>query len=366
MRHSSLACLLAMFLPSMGSLWWPKRADKKRAETSPKSPTSAMSTNEVVDELYRRTVEEDHAIEQLFQQFNCTHAYLDLGGNIGVQTRKVYEPAFYPSAPVLALYNSAFGPGPRCDVCSILIEANPLHGARLAELTQSYRSAGVGAIAIMAAVSDADGVTRMVGFNRTDGWIKKHGGTTLQISARTSEPGDIKQTALERVSVRTVDLARIILSVRRAMQRQRHRNNIFNLEELGESGTASVARGKIVAKFDIEGAEHRALPHLIRTNTMCLIDRAYIEWHGDILKDWVFKSLNQSAKWSASVNSSKSAKGKLRRRCATAAQLADDLKSFENAPDLYCPPGRLCDDESYRHDGMPFPTKPICTRRTAV
>ena len=32
--------------------------------------------------------------------------------------------------------------------------------------------------------------------------------------------------------------------------------------------------------MDIEGAEHRVLPHLLHTRAMCLINRVYMEWHG--------------------------------------------------------------------------------------
>ena len=89
-------------------------------------------------------------IRQLIHEFRCHSAYLDIGSNIGVQIRKLYEPALYsgkddraevlascmrqftePAAeqeasgqartffwnttsPVLKLFDDYFGPAPRC------------------------------------------------------------------------------------------------------------------------------------------------------------------------------------------------------------------------------------------------------------
>jgi hypothetical protein len=40
----------------------------------------------------------------------CYHVYLDVGSNVGVQVRKLFEPDLYPDAPVLEVFNSVFGP----------------------------------------------------------------------------------------------------------------------------------------------------------------------------------------------------------------------------------------------------------------
>ena len=41
------------------------------------------------------------AIDRLFAEHRCTHAYLDVGTNIGVQLRKLFEPSKYPKSLVL-------------------------------------------------------------------------------------------------------------------------------------------------------------------------------------------------------------------------------------------------------------------------
>ena len=39
----------------------------------------------------------------------CRHVYLDVGSNIGVQVRKLYQPELYPGAVVLPVFKEAFG-----------------------------------------------------------------------------------------------------------------------------------------------------------------------------------------------------------------------------------------------------------------
>lgn len=41
---------------------------------------------------------------------NCYHVYLDVGSNVGIQVRKLYEPHLYKGAAVLKLFDQHFGP----------------------------------------------------------------------------------------------------------------------------------------------------------------------------------------------------------------------------------------------------------------
>ena len=40
----------------------------------------------------------------------CRHVYLDMGTNIGIQIRKLYEPHLFPDALVLPIFDKFFGP----------------------------------------------------------------------------------------------------------------------------------------------------------------------------------------------------------------------------------------------------------------
>ena len=39
----------------------------------------------------------------------CQHVFLDVGSNIGIQIRKLYEPQLFPGAFILPVFNSLFG-----------------------------------------------------------------------------------------------------------------------------------------------------------------------------------------------------------------------------------------------------------------
>jgi hypothetical protein len=65
----------------------------------------------------------------------CGHVYIDMGTNIGIQIRKLYQPHLYPRAPVLPLFKEVFGNSSK-DVCSVGFEANPVHDDYLKEFEQ--------------------------------------------------------------------------------------------------------------------------------------------------------------------------------------------------------------------------------------
>ena len=99
---------------------------------------------------------DDMVIDAMFGDGFCEAAYLDVGTNIGVQIRKLYEPQLYPNATVLPLFDRLYG-AERCRVCVLGFEPNARHAPRLDGL-QSYltRSLGVRAHIFRAAASDAD------------------------------------------------------------------------------------------------------------------------------------------------------------------------------------------------------------------
>ena len=89
--------------------------------------------------------------------------------------------------------------------------------------------------------------------------------------------------------------------------------------------------------MDIEGAEHRVLPHLLHTRAMCLINRVYMEWHGSFMKSWFLDALMNQ------------------RHCEAGHSkvLYKDFVATRN------------DDETYRTDGKPWPAMGApCHRRS--
>ena len=65
---------------------------------------------------------DEERITRLLTGRRCRHVYLDIGSNIGVQIRKLFEPRKYSHgdngrrAEVLPIFDEIFGAAPRCHV----------------------------------------------------------------------------------------------------------------------------------------------------------------------------------------------------------------------------------------------------------
>ena len=71
---------------------------------------------------------------------DCSMFYLDVGSNIGVQVRKLFEPSRYPGAAVLPVFDGYFGLGRyrNKNICAKGLEMNPSHTPRLVALERHY------------------------------------------------------------------------------------------------------------------------------------------------------------------------------------------------------------------------------------
>ena len=75
----------------------------------------------------------------LFFLDGCYHVYLDIGSNVGVQVRKLFQPELYPGSRVLKVFDETFGkPNERnySEICTIGVEPNPQHTAKLKGIIQ--------------------------------------------------------------------------------------------------------------------------------------------------------------------------------------------------------------------------------------
>lgn len=179
----------------------------------------------------------------------CTSAYLDLGTNIGVQLRKLFEPQLYRGAPMLALFDRCLGDAPKRlrRVCAFGFEANPIHTTRLRALQIAYRNAGWNVtVATETLVGDRDAVD-VPFFDRGDVSHEHWGGSIF---------GETKHS--QRSLLRQIDIAAFI--------EQRVREFGFPIA---------------LAKFDIEGSEFLVLPRLLERNLLCdnWLGTLTIEWH---------------------------------------------------------------------------------------
>ena len=81
-----------------------------------------------------RTGRIDQNINSFQSLDGCYHVYLDVGSNVGVQVRKLFEPSLYPKAPFVTVFDKEFGPveARKKSVCAVGFEPNPHHTKRLA------------------------------------------------------------------------------------------------------------------------------------------------------------------------------------------------------------------------------------------
>ena len=70
----------------------------------------------------------------------CAHVYLDVGANIGMHERFLFEKELYPATQAMQGYmDSVFGVAtPRSSICTFGFEGNPKHDDRLESLEKCY------------------------------------------------------------------------------------------------------------------------------------------------------------------------------------------------------------------------------------
>ena len=185
-----------------------------------------------------------HARRSEFE--DCKMVYLDVGSNIGVQVRKLFEPSRYPGAPVLPLFDKYFGVNRNMSkhLCAIGVEMNPSHTLRLAALETHYREKCGYSVRFFkeTAASTRDG---MVDF-WTDGYKPNNEWGASQVEWGSNLKSRIAN-ALDLVRFITSDIAPF----------------------------ASV----VVMKLDVEGAEYDLLPQLLMKGVLCHMDLIFTEYH---------------------------------------------------------------------------------------
>jgi len=181
---------------------------------------------------------------------NCKAIYLDIGSNIGVQVRKLYEPEKYPGATVLPLFAGQFGapahrrlPASTSGICALGLEPNPEHYSRLDAISAAYVARGWNAHFYHVAAWSSDGQMNFKGAGELPS--KRDWGARL----------DMPAVAMYDVNVPTVDIAAFINSL----------------------PAASIK----LMKMDIEGAEYECISHLVGHNTLCqnTVNAAFAEAH---------------------------------------------------------------------------------------
>ena len=225
----------------------------------------------------------------------CYHVYLDVGSNIGVQIRKLFEPENYPNATVLQIFNENFGSinerrkeySDNGDiVCAVGFEPNPRHTKYLKQIESSYTQCGWRVLFLTeSAVSDHNGIGKFYSFRALTG-IGRGGGILA--------PKPIKNQSHMKVDlIRLYDFLKNVVNTRKIPIHPEDRSP-----------------PRVVMKLDIEGSEVDVISDLLFNGGFQYINSIMVEWHkwkqnlperkqaNDLLKDVI----NSLSEYSSTIN----------------------------------------------------------------
>jgi len=263
---------------------------------------------------------------------DCLLVYLDVGSNIGVHNRFLLEPELYPDAKdAVRLFNSAFGPPSlrdNQDICAFGFEPNPAHKKRHLQLEEVYKKMGWRYHYIPAGVSDRVG--NMTFFHKSDGNNEEWGFSMVRLT-----PNDRAEV------VPIIHLTEWLQHhiVERKLPTTIHGN-------YSDPGTRE--RGKVVMKMDAEGAEYAVLPNLLFSGVFCQsLDIVFGEAHPRVAHLFNRDSDQPDRQGELKIGDRHDARQWFN-------TLAERVLKSMNPADCR---GRwlYLDDESYLHDGQPFP-----------
>ena len=195
----------------------------------------------------------------------CSKVYLDVGSNVGVHIRFLYEPHLFPGSTILAskLWAEAFGANFPHDptLCAFGFEPNPRHRDRNERLGRRFRAARRRVEFFSVAARAEPGVITIAAAaeastNSSDNDWKFRLPASAASSALSSPP---KQSTKNMHDVSAIDLTGWVRE-----------------ELLG--GKAS-SRPVIVMKLDVEGDELPVLERMRSTGVLCAIHTIHWEFH---------------------------------------------------------------------------------------
>ena len=255
-------------------------------------------------------------------QSGCRNVFIDLGANIGIHSRFLFEPQRYPSErhpktgkelhPYAAIFDSEFGRDRDLNAtCAVAFEPNPQHAARHEQLQAAYASVGWRHIHVPAGVSDRTG---SIPFHDNGGYSKTGLKNFLSFATKRLDAGTAPSTV-----VPVLDFAHFL--------------GLFRL--------LHPAPARVLLKMDIEGVEYAVLPEALRRGVLCKhVDTISLEFHSR------YAPLQVSDVSLPSVE-------RAERHEATIREL---LEKAAHDPSCRLKRVLYVDDESHKMDGQPLPS----------
>jgi len=210
----------------------------------------------------------------------CHHVYLDVGSNIGVQIRKLFEPERYPDAPILSYFNHNFGTidkrksshsGHASFLCAVGFEPNPRHAEYLKKIEKSYNECGW-KVKFMtnSAVSDHNGIGTFYSnleLEKLMSWKANElaGGILPPTIIKNAKYDSNDDKVLNSKNISVIRLSDFLINI--VGKRKIPVPFFYN------------SPPRVVMKMDIEGSEVDVIPDLIYSGGLQYINTLLIEWH---------------------------------------------------------------------------------------
>ncbi|OEU17911.1 hypothetical protein FRACYDRAFT_159636, partial [Fragilariopsis cylindrus CCMP1102] len=250
----------------------------------------------------------------------CYNILIDVGGNVGVHGRFLFEPEKYPdSFSSVQLFRDEYGiERNNLDYCVFVIEANPQHWKRLDIISDAYSKLGWNYHVIKAAASDINGNMTFYHQGYDDNQNNEWGFSNVHDYQKRNE----SELFDNNYTINT----------------KYHSKEIVPAIRLRNNNTIAGKPPILGMKMDIEGSEYIVLPDLIHSNTLCQFQFIFGEFH------FWFAPIQHSVGHRVSLDTVK------------------ELMEYEWAIIKIIESSRNClirwitsDDESYLHDGIPLP-----------
>jgi len=187
--------------------------------------------------------------------------YLDVGTNVAVQIRKLYEPKQFPGANVIPVFDKFFGHN-RKKVCAVGFEPNSAHTAYLQTANAYFKQYSL-PVHVFTGVAVSSHRGNATFFNDQNAPKNVHEwGASL---APWNPHNDTSSTMVQLVDLHNFILNYVVPIVRDVKQR---------------TGKAP----PVMMKLDIEGAEFVVMPALMVSGALCHVDLVFAEWHDDRMR----------------------------------------------------------------------------------
>ena len=221
----------------------------------------------------------------------CYHVFIDLGSNIGVQIRKLFEPDKLPKSKLHKIFNANFGnikerriAGLQRSrvVCAVGIEPNSHHTLYLKRIEKGYNKCGWKVKFLTeTAVSDHSGQSRF--FTDEAYEYMEWGGGILPPSINSASVEVVKNRRKAKYNnVTLIKLSEFINEV------------VGNRKLPIESSKYNPPR--VIMKMDVEGSEVDVLSDLIFRGGLQHVNIMMIEWHQRLEKLEIRRNAQKSMK----------------------------------------------------------------------